>query len=478
MLLCVYYILVWDSESASVTANLVGPLWLSVTLAIAARRLAIAHRGGLWTGLFWLRAGTVVYFGIGAIIPRFLNETTRMRIDAFHAATTEEILKVNLITSVAVLLLLSTVKLAARLARASPLPERIGRDDLVLMRFGMLFGAIGLLVRYTLVLPYEFGLSKFALPGFLLQLGLLVPVGIFMVGSWIFRFRKAFIIPFTALVLLDLAFGLLLFSKTQVLFTLIMYLLAYTSMRPSTGKVAFAAVSCFAVYFFIVPVVDFGRTMMLERYGSITGGGVTERIEIVSTYFTDPNARLRMGSRDLDQSGLARFSFMNQSAFAVALRDSGIGSQSLWAVVIAPIPRVLWPDKPNMNYLAAGFNKRATGSTTSLSWPGQYVEAYWTLGWWGIPLFMIPAGFVYFFVSRFAINVFAAGRWAFFPVVLFGMRFGTELTSAYPLAVVGGSVYIVAVYLACRIIERTLPSSFRQRPMVAAAFAAGRAHRR
>jgi hypothetical protein len=412
--------------------------------------MAFAHPALIWTGLFWLRITTAVYYGFGVIVPLIVNDLTKQVMDAFYYADDAEVFKVNLITAFGVFTVLVTARILSRLFPRRPVEANYVRGSQELLFWGLLFGIIGIAVKYVFAVPYVFGLTGEILPGAVLQLSLLTSVGIYLVGSWTFTTAKGYIPLLTTFVALDILVGLATFSKTDVIFSLIMWLLAMMHAGVTIKRVVFALASGVIVFYGIVPVVEYGR---VEVRGG--GAGLVERVQIIKEYLTDPKDQGLGQFRGEFQSAAARLSYLNQSAFAVSLYDGGRPGNTLDAIAIVMIPRILWPEKPNLNFLTEGFNLAATDTDTSLSWPGQYVEAYWTLGWLGIPILMIPLGVIYFLLSRFAVTVFLMHNWAYFPVVLFGMRYGTEVGAPYATAVVGGLVFILAVYVGCLVLERS-----------------------
>jgi hypothetical protein len=58
---------------------------------------------------------------------------------------------------------------------------------------------------------------------------------------------------------------------------------------------------------------------------------------------------------------------------------------------------------------------------------GYFAEAYWNLGWAGIPLVMIPLGAVFFGFARYAQFVLQEGKWLHFPGVFLGMFLGVRV---------------------------------------------------
>ncbi|MBB4200284.1 hypothetical protein GGD83_004113 [Rhodoblastus sphagnicola] len=324
-----------------------------------------------------------------------------------------------------------------------------------MLRWGVLVGGLGLVVKYQIALPYSFGLVAWQVPGFFLQLSMLSSVGIYLVGSWAFAHSRLIFAAVAAFAVFEAFVGLITFSKTELTFTLVMIGLATVHRGASIWRVAPIAAVLFMTFATASPIVDFGRSVLFQRYNSVTGAGFDERVDIVASYFAGGREQfLADPFRSEFQGGLARLSYMNQASFAVHLYDSGMPGDSLNAIAVVLVPRFLWPDKPSLNYLGAGFTEKATGGTTSLSWPGRYAEVYWNFGWWGILFLMPPLGFVYALLSRYTLWVFAAQRWAHFPVVLMSMKYGIDIAGPYATSGVGGLSYIIVAHFASRLLER------------------------
>jgi hypothetical protein len=104
------------------------------------------------------------------------------------------------------------------------------------------------------------------------------------------------------------------------------------------------------------------------------------------------------------------------------------------------IPRAIWPDKPVISDIGRDFNVLATGNPFSSSAPGIFADAYYNMGWVGVPLLMIPIGLWFYLMSRYALWVQATGRWLHFPVVLMAMRMGFRVDGIIVLDIIGNSV--------------------------------------
>jgi hypothetical protein len=446
------------------TLNFYGPAALTAILGHGAWYIAAAQPVGIWTSLFWLRIASGLYYGFGGIVPFLVNATTMEVMANFHKATPEQMYKVNLLTTIGILFIIGS----ARLTEAAQRPIRIDRkmnssDDDMLM-WGIILGGCGVVIKYLITIPYNFGLLQWTVPGIVLQLSMTTSVGIYLVGSWAITRSRGLFIAVAGFAAFDALLGLLTFAKLDVLFTLIMIGLTFVHKGVSIRRITILTVSLFSVFVFIAPIVDYGRTTLIERYQSISGAGFGERIDIVKTYFSGGKEHfLASDFRSEFQGGLARLSYMNQSAFAVALYDNGHQGDSIEAIAVVLIPRFLWPDKPNMNYLTAGFTQLATGGL-NLTWPGRYTEVYWNWGWWGILLLLPPLGIIYALLSRFALWVFLTRKWVYFPVVLMSMRYGLEITSPYATAGVGGLLQILPIYLVAKACDLVFSSRLSKIP--------------
>lgn len=456
------------------SANLCGPGILAIILCYGVWRTVASNSAGIWTALVWLRITTVIYFGFGSIVPFIANDATMLRVNHFYNANQEEMLEVNLITALGVLAILCTAHVVARSLKPIRLAKTDGRISKEIVTWGLLFGGVGVVVKYSIVVPYSFGLLHWQVPGFVIQLAQMDAVGIYLIGAWASVNSRPIFALVAAYVVLDAFVGLATFSKTDVLFPMIMFSLVVMSRRASLWRGAAIVGLLIVVYSTVAPIVDFGRIVLLNSYGSITGAPFGERVEIVGRYFAGGKEEMEADPSRLDfQASLARVSYMNQSGFAVHLYDSNLPGHSLEAIAIAVVPRFLWPDKPDMNYLAAGFTELATGSATNLTWPGRYAEVYWNWGWWGVALLMPPLGVVYALLSHYALWVFASQRWAYFPVVLMSMMYGTSITGSYATSGVGGLLYIIVGHFAAKVVESMLDRRAKRNQAVPSAIKAG-----
>ena len=119
-------------------------------------------------------------------------------------------------------------------------------------------------------------------------------------------------------------------------------------------------------------------------------------------------------------------------AAAIVQYDSGQNGESLRDIFTVLIPRFLWPNKPVYN-VGARFNLAVADNPESASWMGAYVEAYWNLGWFGLPLVMVPLALAYWALGRLTIVILKEAKWLHFPVAFLaaytGMRIDSDIVT-------------------------------------------------
>ena len=72
------------TEAGFFLVNSIGAVWFVLTLAYGAWRMTLADPIALWTGLFWIRISSAIYFGIGSLTQFFFNDTTLASAQAYY----------------------------------------------------------------------------------------------------------------------------------------------------------------------------------------------------------------------------------------------------------------------------------------------------------------------------------------------------------------------------------------------------------
>jgi hypothetical protein len=405
--------------------NFFGPLSLAVVLILGSIRMVLIEPNAMWTGIFWFRVATAIYFGVGSIIHNYFNDYTMIEVWKFFYAEKEHIAKFNIITALSVLCVLGTAAVLGRIFPARrDRTSRAGSDERLLFVTGVLFAICGYLVKYLIAFPQAMGVfGDFVFPGIVGMLELCAPVALFLLTLWSVRCAPAWLPVMAGLLTLDMIAGFLRFSKSDVLLPLLMFILALLHNKASLVRIMVAAIVFTMVYQTIEPTAGYGRQELSIRYGTIRSSSFEERLEIMAKYWNDISL-VRSGEQF--QGALARIAYVHSAAPAIALYDRGASGSSLEDVYYVLIPRFLWPDKPVFDH-GARYTQLINGTNMSSTWMGYFGEAYWNLGWPGIPLLMIPLGAVFFCFGRYTQFVLLHGKWLHFPAVFLGMFLGIRV---------------------------------------------------
>lgn len=445
----------FGGESTLWLRAVAGPAVLAAILIVGSVQMILKEAAALWTSLFWFRLSSAIYLGIGNLAPFVLADEFRLYMETFFAFTDDDVAKVNLLfaLSVFVVLLVSNIYLVAIPARnATGRPPASTR---AMFAVALLFLAVGAPIKYFLVVPTMFNLLDFVVPSSIALFGgFTIPALFFLTAYGVEQERKY--LPFAIILLVfEVAVGLLSMTKQGVLTPLIVFLIAVMRTRVTLPRMAAAGAVILFVFVAIIPVVIDGRLELASRHGEDVRASLGERIEVL---YRSIIGDLRTVASEASASGIAmvRISYMNQAGFAVHLYDSGQPGSTFEHAYAAFIPRFLWPDKPIMTAIGSEFNLMARGSDTSASSPTLPGEAYWNLGWAGVPLIMIPMGILLAFISRYSLRVLHDGRWILFPVVIIGMGIGHRVDGHIVADLVGMPVIMLGAHLVLSLLERAI----------------------
>lgn len=405
--------------------NAVGPFALAAILTAGALNAASREPAALWTGLLWFRLSTAIYYGIGTNIRYVVNNETLVLVESFFLAGPEHIATFNMIVACSAFCVLATAGLCARLY---PYNKRwsnnTSNDGRLLLRMGIFFALIGFGVKFLISLPATFGLwSTEGIPGIILSLEHFAPPSIFLLTLWSLRYGH-WLQPLVLLLTLTSAIvGFLRFGKGETLQPILMYALAYNYHRTSLKKLIVSALLIGGLYHLIAAPITYGRARIVPTYGSFATAPFGERMAALNEYFEHGEGWSAAG--DL-QGSIARLAYVYSAAPAIDFYNRGIYGTSLQDAYVVLFPRFLWPDKPIFDH-GTRYNAMVNGNAASSSWMGYFVEAYWNLGPWGIPLIMIPVGIAFFIFGRYAQFVLSTESWLHFPMIFLGMYLGLRV---------------------------------------------------
>ena len=435
LLLFFYFsVSVVDQPSVSGIANLVGPIAYG---AILTKTTLYLHKSDpLLTGtpLFWFRLACISYFAVGALVPFLVNLATLDAIYGLYSFSAQTNLKLNTILTMGTLMTLfsANIFLRFRFTRSREPGKRLKSKNP--LSLALMFLLVGGALRYFVVVPFFLGISEMEVAGSLIALSKLYYVGIFLLTIYTIDHNRVALFPTIFLISLEVVVSIATFSKSELLQILIFASLPFVLRKQRLIVYVSIITTLVLTYSLFQPLVQYGRNILISKYGQIQGGTLKERIDIVSDYlFLSSNALTDDGV----QLGLLRLSYANASSFVVDQYDNGRLGDSLNDALIVVIPRVLWPSKPVLSTAGNELNELIFGDSATSLGVGYFAEAYWNGGWLMLIIVCTTLGAILSVLSRFSYWVLYYQKWIFFPAVLLGIRIAFRVDGWFLIDVIG-----------------------------------------
>ena len=450
------YLLVAGSDAPELLAgaNLLGPLVLGGATAWTGFRLVRGQPLAIWTPYAWFLggilvfyvAGPLVYVVGGADVLRYLQSSLPV------VVTPADLLRTNLLNAVGIFSILVGFGVMGRLwpgPRRRKLPSA-REQRLIIKAVALLLVVVGGAFQFFVILPFQFGLFDFILPGVIVNLGNLYLFGLmafsYVAASGNRRWRVALYV----LWIIQVAVSLLQFSKTAVVLAIIMPPLgAFLADRRLARLLGWGFVAGL-VYASIGPLIQFGRGDIFESSGTIYRAPLSERVSVVQRWAQSGTGSTATSSNlSAWEMGWARLSHSHVQTFAMSRYDQGQPGDTLWIAAVVLIPRILWPEKPITVQVSGDFYEQVTGTRgqTYLAL-GIFGEGYWNLGWFGVVALGLAAGAIYAVVGAFAMSWMRRGAFEYMPSIFLGIQIGiTGTTQFFGNGFVGSAGFIVVYAL-------------------------------
>jgi len=448
---------IWDWQ-AEETLNYLAPIWFSLALGVSALQMGVADSRAIWSPLFWFRVAVIVYFGIGGLAPLLMNATSRIYVESFYILTPPDIQRVNLVVAVGVACVLGANLIFEKVSGPKNFSgNRIHQlrvsNDAALMGAGMYL--IGSVVNYFVLIPNALGLTDFVIPGVVVNLTAFQIVGVSLLTMWSFANSKRALLGVCVLVAMEAGVGAFTLMKAAALYPMIAFMIGALSYRLTLSRLVVGCLSIGCIFGLLIsPWVSYGRAEVAKLES--TGGEPTlsDRLQYLTGYFEEEKKERDPEER---QETLIRLTYTNAEAFMISQYDHGLPGDSLKNVVYSFIPRILWPEKPKV-LVQAELATLATGTFGNSISAGYFAEAYWNLGWIGLPLLIFPIGVFFNLTTHFAARVISRGDWTYLPLLFLNMKIGMGVEEWY-IGFVGTIAQGAFLYVILRIVSHWLRSA-------------------
>ena len=442
------------------TANFLLPLLMTAIPGWGIWRMLRRVPAAIWSSLFAVRAASLVYLGIGGLVPILGGEAAREYIFALYAYSPEEGTKAHALFVAGLFVLIASVKLAS-IVRPGTAPLRhVTFSQSGSFRLGLVFVALGLGYASLIQIPTQLYWAGLVLPGsIILLMSAIGSIGLFLLTLWAAeRGGVAYLLP-AALLLVQLLVSAILMEKQTFLMAILLVGLALLLKKFSIPRLGVLAVVLAATLSFLTPAIQQARIVHSDFYGDLTGGSVAERLGHQIRYLQGERIAIIAAT---EATTFVRLHYTSPSAFVMTQYDLGLPGQSIVNSAYAVIPRLIWPDKPVTSAVGSELNRMITGVDTSALGIVMFADLYWNLGWSGL-LLLIPIGWYLWWASSIACAVVTARDWLMMPFVVIAFRVGMSMDNTFVLSwLVPAAISLVAFVLlrfASDLVLSTRPSA-------------------
>ena len=448
-------------DEMTLAGNWIGPSILSVSLVFGGYRLLRAHVRNLWVPLLWYRISMFIYYGVGTVVPLFVNAETTDVIMNFYSFNARDMLKLNVVTCLFHLVVLVVVRgLFAGLSRKTTvvktrerLVKLISPANFSVGVCGTVFLGIGAAANFLIILPATLGWIDTSSLGPLNNIALASLIGDFLLTYWALENRRSAVLAVVLIfVVLETLLGLLQMTKFVTLFPAAMVGLGFIYHRPTLFRILSFGAALFAIFMFLTPLIGYARNTNNSDYQ-----GSASPSDVLRIYLSYNGRDTENDASANYQDGWARLSYVSAGTFAINQYDRGEPGDTYRYALIVMIPRALYPNKPIITDISREFTYAVNGNYDSSTNPGLPSEAYYNFGWTGVLLVALLTGLIIGFWSIYSYTALQRDAWHLFFVVLLGLKLGSRMDGALVSDIIGAASIGLLAHITLEFLNRFLP---------------------
>ncbi len=419
--------------------------------------LLMVRSGGDLAAVAWFVFGAGIYFGLGVVAGGL---HVHVHSDFLFGDDTRYLLQVNLLNACSVFIVLAAAYPLANMRGLKGIQNEMSPANIehILQRifpYIVAIAAIGVGLKYVLFPVAE----SLLLRSIVAKIYLVIPSCFLLLGIlWRSTGWQLKLIACNVF-LLEILNSLIILSKYQIIVAMLALVIGMGINRRSVIFLVMSFMVVASVFVVINPLITVGRAHVNYDADKNT---VAIRLEIlaaaVTTYYLDNNGqdvhsdRLKKFTVNVEgMMGLeARLMAMGRrldvatiQGYLIREYDNGRSGSSLLEFWAAFVPRVLWPEKPNMSRFGVELNGpyyyypgESSYQNTSATAPTYSAEAYWNFGVIGVVIVSLLLGLAIGWLTRCWQSSILGRDHVFFMI-------------AFPVAIWAGSVesWLVGTYL-------------------------------
>jgi hypothetical protein len=394
----------------------------------------------IFTPMPWLLLASGAYFGFGPLMYYFGDDEAKAYCQAVYPVTVQDVLRVTLLNALGVALVFGVWRWRIKkITFATPKP--VSQEAMATAI--MMFYLIGL-PPSCLTLLSGWGLVSFTVPSFLNWLAMFTSAGLVCLTVVALRRGGGWWLLLGAMLAFDVAAAMASFSKFAILLAVLPCIFGYLLYRPGVRSLGWILVFLLVVYLASNSYVTYCRNHGLD----LPDDTVTGRISLAKSFFTADQESEGKKAEQI-QNWWTRLNYANAQAFAMQQYNEGSPGNSFSLAWIAPIPRILWPNKPIIES-GADFYKKLTGGETASFGIGFFAEGYWNGGWVYVILGSIVIGWIFGTITLLIVKEQAAGNLWILPIALLWIRSGGQVAGWINAEIVGPAVFTFLLVILMR----------------------------
>jgi len=452
--LSIYFVaLLSNNNEFAIAVNKTIPGIFFLILLAAVYLLIKNNKMLIFTPIICFFCACALYFGFGPLIYHYGNVFSVWYVDQYFSISERDLLRTNVLNTMACLFVITGFLLGIKIIRYKLPVQESSIKSINLKKIILFFLFIGVFIKYLFYIPYVFGLLNYTLPGSVMAFQYMIIISIIPMAVAIRGGHRFWKIPLVLVILSELTISILEFSKISFLITLIMSVMSFLIIKRRLWIVATGAITALMMYYLITPIIPYGREQIIRAHGPELRAGIAERIEILTDYFFWGD-KYSIGSSPRHQAWWTRLNYANAQTYAMSCYENGLKGNSMSFALYLPIPRILWPGKPDISQIGRQFNYLITRNPFTASAPGFFAEAYWNGGWLLVLVSCLYVGIIFSIFGNYAIRQLAQSRYYLFPVVLLGMIMGFRPDGWFAMEYIGTPLIALIMHLGLNFIFR------------------------